>query len=127
VSRLHRRLREVGHIDEITPSQASVLARLTKDGPASASDLARAERIRPQSMAATVAALEKRGFVERRADAGDGRRQLIALAADTETQIEGSLQARRDWLAVALDERFSSTERAEIAKTVALLARLTDR
>jgi DNA-binding MarR family transcriptional regulator len=126
VSRLHRRLREAGHIDEITPSQASVLARLTKDGPASASDLARAERIRPQSMAATVAALEKRGFVERRADAGDGRRQLIALAADTETQIEGSLQARRDWLAVALDERFSSTERAEIAKTIALLARLTD-
>jgi DNA-binding MarR family transcriptional regulator len=126
VSRLHRRLREVGHIDEITPSQASVLARLDKDGPASPSDLARAERVRAQSMAATVAALEKRGFVERRADPEDRRRQLIALAADTETQIEGSLQARRDWLTVALDQRFSSAERAQIAKTITLLARLTD-
>jgi DNA-binding MarR family transcriptional regulator len=127
VSRLHRRLREVGHIDEITPSQASVLARLDKDGPASTSDLARAERIRAQSMAATVAALEKRGFVERRADPHDGRRQLIALAGDTDTQIEDRRQARRNWLAIALDQEFTAAERAEISKAVTLLARLTDR
>jgi DNA-binding MarR family transcriptional regulator len=80
VSRLHRRLREVGHIDEITPSQGSVLARLVTDGPASVSDLARAERIRPQSMAKIVGALEITGFVERQPYPDDGRRQLIRLA-----------------------------------------------
>ena len=126
VSRLQRRMREVGHIDTVTPSMASVLDRLDKEGPASTSDLARAERVRPQSMAATVAALVKGGFVERRPDPADSRRQLIALAGDTGAQIEIRRRARSDWLATALDERFSADERAEIAKALRLLARLAE-
>ena len=53
VGRLRRRLREVSATGDLTPSQTSVLSRLGQDGAASASDLAAAERVRPQSMAAS--------------------------------------------------------------------------
>jgi DNA-binding MarR family transcriptional regulator len=73
-------------------------------------------------MAATIAALEKRGFIERRPDPGDGRRQFLALTSDTGTQIEVHRKARRDRLATALDGQFTATERAEFTKAVRLLA-----
>jgi hypothetical protein len=47
---LKRRLRAQSEAGDFTPSQVSVLLRLEKDGPATASQLARAEGIRPQSM-----------------------------------------------------------------------------
>ena len=56
LSRLRRRLKELAPGDGLTPSQTSVLSRLDKEGPASASALASAERVRPQSIAATLAA-----------------------------------------------------------------------
>ena len=43
VSRLRRRLVDVADTHELTPSQLSVLSRLGKEGPASASDLAAAD------------------------------------------------------------------------------------
>ena len=52
----------------------TVLGRLDREGPASISDLAAAERMRPQSMAQTVRDLEAAGLVSRRPDPDDGRR-----------------------------------------------------
>ena len=45
----------------------AVLGRLDREGPASVSDLAVAEKVRPQSMAQTVGELEADGLVKRRA------------------------------------------------------------
>ena len=61
--------------------QLAVLGRLDREGPASISDLAAAERMRPQSMAQTVRELETAGFVSRRPDPDDGRRALVELTA----------------------------------------------
>jgi len=57
VGKLKRRLRDQAHVGDLTPSQVSVLVRLEKDGPATTSGLARAEGMRPQSMAAVIATL----------------------------------------------------------------------
>ena len=46
--------------------------RLEKDGPATASSLARAEGMRPQSMGAVVAALESAGLMRGAPDPTDG-------------------------------------------------------
>ncbi|WP_372346548.1 MarR family transcriptional regulator [Streptomyces sp. KL116D] len=54
------------------------MSRLSKR-PASASDLAAIEGVRPQSMAKTVIALEQAGIDRRSQDPDDGRRQLVAL------------------------------------------------
>src|SRR5437763_1142469 len=76
VGKLKRRLRDQAHVGDFTPSQVSVLLRLDKDGPATTSSLARAEGMRPQSMAAVIAALEKAGFVSGAPDPTDGRQTL---------------------------------------------------
>ena len=47
-SRLRRRMQEHSATSGLSAPQASVLARLEKDGPSTASVLAGAERMRPQ-------------------------------------------------------------------------------
>ncbi|GAA2583212.1 MarR family transcriptional regulator [Winogradskya consettensis] len=126
VGRLRRRLKEVAGLDDLTPSQTSVLSRLSKDGAASASDLAAAERVRPQSIAATLAVLDERAMIERRPDPHDGRRQLISLTTHGRELIEGSRQAREEWLAKALDERCTEQERQTIIAALALLEKVSE-
>jgi DNA-binding MarR family transcriptional regulator len=125
VSRVRRRLKEVYDAGDLTPSQTSVLSRLDKDGAASASDLAAAERVRPQSMAATLAALDEHGLIQRRADPGDGRRQLISLSDAGREFIDDSRQAREEWLTRAFQDRYTEAERRLLVEALALLDRLT--
>ncbi len=75
-------------------SQGSVLGRLDREGPRSVSDLATAERVRPQSMAQTVGDLEGDGLVERRPDPGDGRRALVSLTEAGLTELREDRRRR---------------------------------
>ncbi|MEU5565130.1 MarR family winged helix-turn-helix transcriptional regulator [Micromonospora musae] len=124
-SRLRRQLREVADRNGLTPSQVSVLSRLATGGPASASDLAAAERVRPQSMAAILAPLIEQGLIARTPDPTDGRRQLVSLTPAGQARVAGDRQAREEWLARALQERYTDAERAAIVEALALLDRLT--
>jgi DNA-binding MarR family transcriptional regulator len=125
LGRLRRRLREVHDDSELTPSQTSVLSRLAKDGPAGASDLAAAERVRPQSVAATLAVLDERGLIRRRPDPADGRRQLVSLSEAGRELFDDTSRAREQWLTRALQERFTDDERRTVIEAMGLLERLT--
>lgn len=129
VGRLRRRLREVAADDGggLSPSQMAVFNRLAKDGDSSASVLAAAEGVRPQSMAAILAALDARGLIQRRPDPEDGRRQLITLSAMGRERAAGDRQARAEWLARRLHEEFTEPERQTLIAAAALLERLVVR
>jgi DNA-binding MarR family transcriptional regulator len=126
VSRLRRQLRGLALDGDLTPSQTAVLTRLWKEGASSASVLAGAERIRPQSMATIVAALEQRGLVERTPDPEDGRRQVVSLTEMGRQRAESDRQVREEWLARAIHERYSEPERRTILDALSLLERLTE-
>ncbi|MEC3994851.1 MarR family winged helix-turn-helix transcriptional regulator [Actinacidiphila sp. DG2A-62] len=123
-SRLRVRLRQEYDQRELTPSQRSVLARLLAIGDASTSALAATEHVRPQSMAATVAALEERGMVARRPDPADGRRQLVSLTAEGRGYVEGRRRSDEEWITRTLDARFTEDERQALLTGLALLERL---
>jgi DNA-binding MarR family transcriptional regulator len=122
--RLRRRLRQVADLGGLTPSQTSVLSLLSKGGPTSASELAATEGVRPQSMAATLAALAEHGLIDRHPDPEDGRRQLVTLSETGREHVAGSRQARDEWLARALLERYTEDERRALIEALALLERL---
>jgi DNA-binding MarR family transcriptional regulator len=124
-SRLRRRLREVASEQDLTPPQTSVLSRLDKEGASTASALATVEGVRPQSMATTLGALAQRGLIERRPDPLDGRRQVVRLTAAGRDRVEGDRQAREEWLARALRERYRDDELRIIVEALALLDRLS--
>ena len=125
-SRLRRRLRDLATGDDLTPSQTAVLTRLWKEGASSTSALAGAERVRPQSMATIVAALQGHGLIQRAPDPDDGRRQVITLTRAGRRRAESDRQVREEWLARTLQDRFSERERRVIVEALALLQRLTE-
>jgi DNA-binding MarR family transcriptional regulator len=123
---LKRRLREQAHVGDLTPSQVSVLLRLEKDGPATASGLARAEGMRPQSMGPVIAALEGAGLVSGAPDPTDGRQTILSLTDACRKWAQEGRAARQDWLTHTLQARFSPQELNKLAEVVELLRRLVD-
>src|SRR5580658_6402439 len=121
VGQLVRRVRAAAASHELSLTEAAVMARLDKQGPATTADLARAEGMRPQSMGATVAALEQMGMVERKPHPTDGRQVNIQLTAKGAAVRKSAGDAKRTWLAQAiaqLDEQERETlfEAGEIIK-----------
>jgi DNA-binding MarR family transcriptional regulator len=107
-------------------SQLLVLDRLVAGPPMTTSDLAAAEYVRPQSMAATLAPLLEAGLVIRRRDPDDGRRVLIVVT-DAGRDALGSVQVQRDaWLASAIQRELDEKELAALSPLVRLLDRLAD-
>ena len=107
-------------------SQGSVPGRLDREGPQSVSDLAAAERVRPQSMAQTVSDLEGDGLVERRPDPTDKRSKLVSLTREGNEALQADRRHREGWLAAAIDEDLSADEQAVLGDAVELLRRLTE-
>lgn len=127
VGRIARKVRQAHAVGDITLSEVSVLARLDREGPESPGALAELERVRPQAMATTLAALEERGLVSRRPDAADGRRALMAVtdAGDKVLADRRSASVRR--LAAAFEAEFTPAERQQLLAALPLLDRLAER
>jgi DNA-binding MarR family transcriptional regulator len=126
IGRLKRRLRDHTDIGDLTWSQVAVLIHLERDGPATVTTLARAEGVRPQSMGATVSALEAAGLVRGTPDPNDGRQTILSLTAACQERIAAGRAARQDWLFHAIQKSLAPDEQEQLARAVELLKRLAD-
>ena len=124
LGRVIRRLRAEGGQPPV--GQMAVLGRLDREGPASTSDLAAAERMRPQSMAQTVRDLESAGLVSRRPDPDDGRRALVELARAGLDRLPTTRARREGWLAELFEREFTAAERETLRAALPLLRRIAD-
>jgi len=121
-----RRVRAAAASHELSLTEAAVMARLANDGPATTADLARAEGVKPQSMGATIAALEQMRMVERKPHPTDGRQVHIALTAKGAAVRNSVKDAKRTWLAQAVAQ-LDEQERVTLFKAAAIIRRLAEK
>lgn len=105
IGRLARMLRR-HQLAGLTPTQVAALSTVDRSGPLRLAELAAAEGVAPSTLTRLVAALEDRGYVERRAVAGDARASTLAITRrghevldrirrDSTTALAGSLALLR--------------------------------
>ncbi len=123
ISRLIRRLR-AEHTFSI--SHAAVLGRLDREGAKTTSELAVAERVRPQSMAQTISELAADELVVRRPDPADKRQTLIELSELGRETLVRERSRREGFLAEAIANGFTPAEQKILARAVPLLGRIAD-
>jgi len=126
LGQLKRRLRAQANKGDLSLSQLAVLGTLDREGPATVTTLARAEGVRPQSMGATVAALQEAGLVGGAPDPADGRQVLLSLTEAARSWLNASRAAREDWLSQAIRLHLTSAEQQELASAVRLLRRIVE-
>ena len=123
---LLRRMRQTRTVGELTLPESSALTRLDRGGPATASALAKLEQISPQSMGATLGALEAKGLIERSPDPGDGRRAVLSVTETGLRLIRDKRNARTEQFAKALSAEFTPAEIQLLAAASPLLERLAE-
>lgn len=126
LGRIVRRLRQAHRPGELTLSEVSVLSRLDRDGPATPGALAVDERVRPQAMGATLAALEQRGLVARMPDPDDRRRVSMSVTDAGRRVLHDRRSASTRRITRALTEGLTAQERRRLAEVIPLLERLAD-
>jgi DNA-binding MarR family transcriptional regulator len=123
---LVRRMRAVAASEELSLTESVVIALLAKNGPATTADLARAEGMKPQSMGATIAALEEMGMVERKPHPTDGRQVNIELTAKGAAVRKMAGDAKRTWLAQAIAQ-LDKQEQATLFAAGEIIKRLVEK
>ncbi|MQA94124.1 MAG: MarR family transcriptional regulator [Streptosporangiales bacterium] len=126
VARVHRRLRRES-AGSLTATQTSVLARLDREGPATLTELAADEGVRPQSIAVSLDRLEQQGLIARRRADHDRRRVTISITERGRETIVSERRSRDLWLAGALGAELDAEQRDLLLHACELLDRLAER
>jgi DNA-binding MarR family transcriptional regulator len=119
-------LRKLRSENALPISHIAVLSRLDRSGAQTTSGLAAGERMRPQSMAQTVADLQSEGYVARRADPSDGRQMLVELTRRGRELLARERRRREDWLSTAIADELTPAEQRVLVRAIDLLRRLAE-
>jgi len=124
--RLVRRLRLERADEGLSMLNLSILGILYRKGPATATDLAIQEHIRPQSLTRLLASLERRGYVSRQPDEADRRRLLITLTSGGKKALGADVRQKEEWLARGMERTLSPDDRELLLHASRLLDRLAE-
>ena len=121
---LIRRVRGEASHQGLSLTESAVLGRLMRQGPSTAADLARAESVKPQSMAAIIAGLEESGLVNRERHPTDRRQFHVALTPKGAALRKSVRDAKLAWLLKAISQlddgdRETLLRAGEIVKRIA--------
>jgi DNA-binding MarR family transcriptional regulator len=105
-------------------SQRLVLKRLETNGPMTTADLARDQRLRPQTMGELVAELEDLELVARKDDAEDGRRRLVSITRAGTKALADGRAARHSWLLRAIETQLDANEQRALLGALDLLEKI---
>jgi DNA-binding MarR family transcriptional regulator len=127
LKRLRARLRAEARPSEgWTISQLAALGRIVREGPTTASQLAQAEHVRPQSMGEIVAALKAADLVSAEPDPGDGRKLLLRATNAGRQLVKQRSKSREEWLATAIESLVGQRRADALLDTIVLLNALAD-
>jgi DNA-binding MarR family transcriptional regulator len=121
---LVRRLRQQ-NVD-LTASQGSALATISRRGPMTVGELAKAEHVSSPMVTKIAKGLEEEGLVTRTADPTDKRVTNLAITKDGERRLERSRSRKNAWLARNF-EGLSPEELTAIEAVIPVLERLTSK
>jgi DNA-binding MarR family transcriptional regulator len=127
LKRLRARLRaEASPAEGWTISQLAALGRVVREGPVTASRLAQAEHVRPQSMAEIVKTLKEGGLVTAAPDPTDGRKSLLTATAAGRKLTTERTASRQAWLSEAIGALADDGRADVLADSIVLLNALAD-
>jgi DNA-binding MarR family transcriptional regulator len=126
LAKLNRRLRAQDDPAGIGSTGLSVLGRLHRQGPCTASELAAHERLQPQSLTRVLRELETRKLIVRAIDDADRRRSRIALTAAGGESLRRAARNREAWLEHAMAATLSDAEGQLLRLAASLMERLAD-
>ncbi|HZE31457.1 MAG TPA: MarR family transcriptional regulator [Actinoallomurus sp.] len=126
MSRLGRRLRAERGGHGLSLSRLSLLNLLARNGPMTASAMAAAERLQPQSLTRMLSRLENDGLIIRSPDDVDRRQVRIDITREGMAVLDEDTDRREAWLATAMAERLTPTECELLRLAAGLMERLAD-
>ncbi|QCB52622.1 MarR family transcriptional regulator [Rhodococcus sp. PAMC28707] len=98
VVRLTRHLRGRRVDSQVSLTQLSALATLSREGDMTPGALAARERVQPPSMTRVIASLAELGLVDRTPHPTDGRQVIVSLSPSGNTLIADEASAREAWM-----------------------------
>ncbi|MGZ3365418.1 MAG: MarR family transcriptional regulator [Caulobacteraceae bacterium] len=124
VLRLGRRLCGARPEKSVNLSTLALLTTLHRRGPMSAVQLAREERLQPQSLTRLLAAMTREGLIARETDPADRRAHVIQITREGRSVVARDLAARRAWLDQAMDMALTPEEREQLTQAAALMLKV---
>jgi DNA-binding MarR family transcriptional regulator len=126
MAQLGRRLRAERVSHGLSRSRLSLLNLLALNGAMTASAMAAAERLQPQSLTRMLTRLDNDGLIVRSPDDADRRQVRIDITREGVAVLDEDTRRREAWLAKAMAERLTPTEREVLRLAAGLMERLAD-
>jgi DNA-binding MarR family transcriptional regulator len=127
ITALARGLRAQRADHGVSAARLSLLGRLHRAGqPLTATELARQERLQPQSLTRLISDLERRSLIRRKTDSADRRQLLLEITSRGRELLGEDARRQNEWLARLVTAKLTDAERELLLFAATLLERLSN-